>query len=463
MVQNAPTISQRLATFADGFGYERIPDTVRESAKDFILDALGVALASTRYDFAHRILSGICGIADSGDCAVIGMPVRLPLRDAVLMNGALIHGLDYDDSHLRAVLHPTVTAFITALSLCERLDRSGRDLLAANVLGVETVVRIAAAAKGAFHHFGFHPTGLCAHFSCAIEAGWLFGLSPHQITMAQGLAGSTAAATQEFLEEGAWNKRLHPGWAAAAGITAASLAGGGTVGPTKPYEGRLGIYNTHLHDHAKDVDYEAITHGLGEVWELPQIAVKPFPVCHFMHACGDAALLLCERHGLDPAGIARITARVAKQTLHIVAEPVEKKKRPANEYDAKFSTHFFVAACLNRGRFGLAELAPEALTDPAILKLAQRVEVVADPESRFPTFLSGGVRIEMEDGRIFDHHEAINRGAGERALTREDIEAKFFDNAALAVSARRATQIRDAVRALDMMTAREFAAVLADR
>lgn len=455
------TISQRLAQFADDFYYETIPEPVRERAKLLVLDAVGVALASTQYDFSHRILSGIRGFCETGDCSVIGMPDRLPLRDAVLMNCALIHGLDYDDSHLRAILHPTVTAFTCALGVAERLGSSGRDLLAAYVLGVETVVRISAAAKGAFHHFGFHPTGLIAHFSCALEAGWLYGLSPKQLVMAQGLAGSTAAATQEFLEEGAWNKRLHPGWAAVAGITAANLARGGTIGPTKPYEGRLGIYNTHLHDLAKEVDYAAITAGLGKDWELSNVAVKPFPVCHFIHACADSALILREKHGIAPNQVAKITALVPKETMHIIAEPAAIKKRPANDYDAKFSVHYLVAACLVRGRFGLAELEADARSDKEILALAQKVEAAPDPNSRYPTYLSGGVVIRTTDGREFRHHEAVNRGAGERALTAEEINAKYFGNAQLAMPGRRVHEIRDAVLTLDRLSARELAHTLA--
>lgn len=460
---NGLTIAQQLSAFADHFSWDTIPVPVRAAAKGFILDAVGVALASTSYDFAHRILSGLRGFNEAGDCSVIGFPDRLPLRDAVLMNGVLIHGLDYDDSHLGAVLHPGVTALICALGIAERTNRSGQDLLAAYVLGVENVIRIAASARGGFHHFGYHPTGLMAHFSCAIEAGWLYGLNAHQITMAQGLAGSTAAATQEFLAEGAWNKRLHPGWAAVAGITAASLARGGTIGPTKPYEGRLGIFNTHLHDLAKKVDYSLITKGLGSEWELLNMAVKPFPVCHFVHACGDSALLLRAEHHIDPAQIEKITAYVAEPTLHIIAEPVAIKKRPANDYDAKFSVHFFVAACLVRGQFGLAELEAGVRNDPAILALADKVEAVVDEQSQYPTYMSGGVRIHMKDGREYHHYEPINRGAGERALTLADIEAKFFANAALAVSAGRAREMRDAVMALETLSAREFGALLAGR
>jgi len=458
-----PTIAQQLSAFASGFNYEGIPERVRESAKDFILDAVGCALASSGYDFSHRILAGLRGIGEVGSCTVIGFPDRLPMRDAALMNGALIHGLDYDDSHLEAVLHPGVTSLACALALGEKTNRSGRDLLAAYVLGVENVIRISRASRGGFHHFGYHPTGLIAHFSCAIEAAWLLGLSERQMTMAQGLAGSTAAATQEFLSEGAWNKRLHPGWAVVAGITAASLARGGTIGPTRPYEGRLGIYNTHLHHLAEKVDYSLITRGLGVEWELLEIAVKPFPVCHFVHACGDAALTLREKYRIDPDQIEMVTAVLAEPTMHIVAEPVAVKRRPANDYDAKFSVHFFVAACLVRGGFGLEELKEDSLRDPKILALAEKVEAVVDRDTLYPKYISGGVTILMKDGTRHVHYDAVNRGAGDRALTRTEIEEKFFANAKLAVSPVRAREIRDAVYRLEDLSAREFGAVLAGR
>ena len=457
-----PTLSQQLSRFAHGLTYENIPPNVRERARHLILDAIGVALASTTYDFAHRVLDGIKGMAEAGNCSIIGMPEKLPLRDAVLMNGVLIHGLDYDDSHLRAVLHPTVTAFITSLGIAEKLNLSGRDLLTGYVLGVETVTRIAMAAKGGFHHFGFHPTGLVGHFSCALTAGRLYGLTEQQLTMAQGFAGSTAAATQEFLEEGAWNKRLHPGWAAVAGITAANLARGGAIAPTKPYEGRLGIFNTHLKDLAKTIDYPAITRELGTTWEIMNVAVKPFPVCHFIHACGDAALILRDKHAIQPEQIEKITALIAEETLHIVAEPAALKKKPANDYDAKFSVHYFVAACLVRGKFGLAELEADVRSDTAILALAQKVEAVADPDSLYPGILSGGVIIKMKNGHEYRHHERINRGAGDRALTSADIDAKYFDNARMALPEIRARAIRDAVLNLDQTSARELANALAN-
>ena len=454
------SVSRQLADYVSEFSYQAIPPAVRERAKYLMLDAVGIAYASTRYPFAHHILSGIRSVAGSGASSLIGLSDKLPLRDAVLMNGALVHGLDYDDTHVGAIVHPTASALPCAMGVTESINAGGRDLLAAYILGVETVVRVCGAAKGGFHHFGFHPTGIAAHFSCALQAGWLYGLNAHQLTMAQGLVGSTAAASQEFLDEGAWNKRLHPGWAGIAGITAAHLARNGYVGPTKTYEGRFGLYQSHL-SHLKDeVDYDYVTAGLGERWELSEVAIKPFPACHLVHACADAALALREKHNLKPENIASVQALIPEPTMHIIAQPEANKIKPVSDYDAKFSVQFVTAACLVLGRFGLAELEQDTLNNPLILDLAARVSYAADPDTAYPKYFSGGVIIKTRDGKTLRHHEAVNRGAGARALTGDEISKKYRDNAALALPGRRAEQVRDAILDIESLSAREFMSVL---
>ena len=454
------TASERLADYASGFRYEDIPEATRERAKHLILDAVGIALASTHYDFAHRILTGLRALDEGGSSTLINLPGKLALRDAVIMNAALVHGLDYDDTHIRAIIHATASALPCALGVAESLDAPGSALLAAYVLGIEVATRVSDAAGGRFHDFGFHPTGIAAHFSCALQAGWLYGLTPRQLVMAQGLMGSTAAGSQEFLEEGAWNKRLHPGWAGAAGIMAAQLARAGFKGPTKPYEGRFGLFKSHLGQAASEVRYAAICDALGETWEVHNVAVKPYPICHLIHAAADSAVILREKHSIRPEDVEKIVAYVPQPTLHIIAEPRELKVNPANEYDAKFSTQFVVATCLIKGRFGLAELLDDTLRDSRILELAAKVECEPDADALYPQYFSGGVEIRLRDGRTLRHHEKVNRGAGDRALSASDIEAKYFDNASLAVNKARAHQICEAVLGLENRSARDFARLL---
>lgn len=450
--------ARSLARFAADLRYEDIPAPVIDRAKMLILDALGVGLASNAYEYADRAVAGAAALGGSGPCSLIGRSERLPVRDAALANGILIHGLDFDDTHLTSIVHPTAACLPCALSLSESLQASGRTLLTAYAAGMETAIRVGAAVKGGFHHVGFHATGVLAHFSSAVIASKLLGLSAERIVAAQGIAASTASGVQVFLEEGAWTKRFHPGWAAVAGITAARLAENGFVGPSRPYEGKFGLFETHLHEHAKDVDLGSIGAALGEYWHLADTAIKPYPVCHFIHGCADAAIELHEE--IAPEDIAEVEAFLPQPTLHIVAEPADLKERPTTDYEAKFSAQFVVATCLLKGRFGLPELQAEAIADPHVRALALKVRCSADPDTAFPTYFSGGVRVTLKDGRQLTRHVRINSGAGERALPLEGVVAKFMASASLAVPQSKAEEIRDAVLALDTISAEQLAAAL---
>jgi 2-methylcitrate dehydratase PrpD len=242
MSDEGATISAKLAGFTAGLELEHVPLRVRERAKHLILDAVGCAFAATKFDFAAPSLRAISALGGPGESVVIGRPERLPLRDAMLANGILAHGLDYDDTHTAGVIHLTVTTFPCALGLGAQLGVDGRALLGAYIAGVEAGARIAAAAQGGFHKVGFHPTSVVGTFACALVAGKLQRLTPAQLELAQGIALSAAAGSLEFLEDGAWTKRFHAGWAAVGGTTAAALAREGFSGPRAAYEGRFGLY-----------------------------------------------------------------------------------------------------------------------------------------------------------------------------------------------------------------------------
>jgi 2-methylcitrate dehydratase PrpD len=263
-----------------------------------------------------------------------------------------------------------------------------------------------------------------------------------------------------FLEEGAWTKRLHPAWGAVAGITAAGLAEHGFFGPTRSYEGRFGFFETHVQTHLPEVDYSRINDGLGSEWTMLQTAVKPYPACHFAHGCAEAAIRLHQRLGLAQADIAHVVAAIPKETLPIIAEPAARKRRPANDYDAKFSAQFITAACLLQGRFGLTELTPEALQDPEILALAAKVECVADPDTAFPEYNSGGVSITTTRGETHREYIRVNLGMGDRAMTAAAIVAKFRASAQLAFPAARVERLEQVVLHLEDTNADTLANVV---
>lgn len=451
-------ISEQLARFAAQFHHEAIPVDVRERAKQLMLDACGIAFASHSYAFAGPALAACAELDEGGGSAVIGSALRLQARNAILANGILIHGLDFDDTHPRGVIHATTSVLPTVLAVAARHGRSGADLVTAYVLGVEIATRLGAVAQGGFHQVGFHPTGLIGAFGCAIAAGWLMGLNEEQHVDVQGLAMSMASGSLEFLNDGAWNKRMHPGWAGVAGVTAATLGKHRYRGTRLAYEGRFGLYPSHL-GAVGGFDLSIATDGLGEVWEVPNIAVKPLPACHFTHAPIDAAIRL-HQQGVRPADIARVQVLVPREVVKTVCEPEAQKKQPANSYEAQFSIPYLVANALLKGRLALEDIDAPALTDPRTLELAARVGYAVDPESGFPKYYDGEVVVELTNGQTVRAREAINRGAAERPLTRDDILAKFRINAARHGDSARLEAIERAVLELESLSAAQLAEVL---
>ena len=455
----SPTLSEKLARFALGLSYDQIPAAVVTRAKHLILDSVGIALASTQYPFAAVSLAAMEELG-SGASPVIGIGRKLALRDAVLMNGILVHGLDFDDTHSRGVIHGTSSSFPCALALTDRDDNDGKALLVAYVAAMEVATRLGAVAKGGFHQVGFHPTGLVGAFGCTLAAARILGLDVDQATMAQGITLSMASGSLEFLEDGSWTKRMHPGWAGVVGITAASLAKHGFVGPRGAYDGRFGLYASHLGKYFEQADFDLATESLGRSWQINEVAVKPIPACHFTHAAADAAAVLRKEHCLAAKDIRRVRVRVPQEVVKTVCEPVANKRNPANSYDAQFSIPYIVATGLTKGRFTLAELEDDALNDKAVLDLASRVDYEIDQGSTFPRHYTGEVVVETADGRTLRHREGVNRGCADRPLSNDEVVSKFFDNADRAIPRRTAERIRDGVLSCDKDNARALADAL---
>ena len=451
----ADSISERLAAFTAALTLAEVPAEVLLRAKHLILDGIGCAFAAGGEPFAREIAGSIARLAGRGERRVIGMNLRLPMRDAALANGMLLHGLDYDDTHAAGIVHLTASLFPAALARAAESGASGAELLLACLAGIEAGARLASVVKGGFHQVGFHPTSLVGTFACSLAAGRIRGLSPARLAAAQGIALSFAAGSLQFVEDGSWTKRVHPGWSAVCGLTAAELAAGEFPAPREAYEGRFGLYRIHLPPAAFErCELDVATRDLGRVWETMNVAVKPFPACHFVHACSDAAIAL-HREGVDPDRVRSILALVPAGVVEAVCEPVQAKRRPKSDYDAKFSIPYAVASGLARGRVGLAELRPEALVEPRIERIMDKVEYAVDPAAEFPRYYGGEVRVVMDDGRSFTHRVAVNRGHPERPLANAEIEAKYLENASLALDPAAAARLRDLVLGLELLPAAE--------
>jgi 2-methylcitrate dehydratase PrpD len=421
-------IARGLAHFAHELSHTAIPRRVRDRALHHMLDAAGIGFASSIQDFGRAAFDGLATVAGYGAVPVLGFGARWSPRDAATINGLLCHGLDFDDTHLRGVIHPTVAQFPAALSAAIMANASMEDLVTAYIVGVEASVRLASVAHGAFHAVGFHPSGICNAPAAALTAGRLMGLTVDQLHHAQGIALSMASGTLEFLEDGAWTKRLHPGWAASAGLTAAAMARAGYVGASSPYSGRFGLFRTYLGGDDSACDYRAATAGLGEEWELLQTAIKPYPACHLTHGCIDAAIALSTQLP-EAAEIEHVTALVARETVQTICEPIDNKRHPKNGYDAQFSIPFLVASGLLKGRVSLADVDGEALQDQRMLSLAGRIGYEIDDASGFPRHYSGEVIVKLRSGETIRQRQQINSGAPEMPVPDEEIVAKAVANA----------------------------------
>ena len=440
-------VARALAEFTLGLDAPKVPGEVRARAHHTMLDAAGIALASTRYSFAHPVLAGLQALGDRGEVPVFGMAARLSPRDAATMNGFLCHGLDYDDTHIAGIIHATASLLPACFSAAAMNGASGRALITAYVAGIEAVTRLGMAARGAFHQAGFHPTGMIGIFGCVLAAGRLMGLNATQLENAQGLALSMASGSLEFLEDGASNKRFHPGWAASSALTACAVAREGFKGVSAPYDGRFGLYNIYGGKYADWFDFSGLTAGLGTDWELMNVAIKPYPTCHFTHAAIDCTLALRDRAPLDR--IAKVEAFVPQEVHKTICEPEANKRRPQNDYDAKFSTHFLVGTALKHGRLGLAELEPDYLVDPDVQALMDLTTCAPYGEGPFPAAYSGRVRITLTDGTVLEHDEPVNRGAADRPLSNAEIIEKYRANAALWAGPDRVAEMEAAMLGLD--------------
>lgn len=443
-----PTVATRLARFALGLRFDAIAEEALARAKLHILDSLGIGLASSTFDFGRRTVDALAALAGAGPYPVLGMQTDLPLRDALLANGTLIHGLDFDDTHSGAVVHTSTSAVPIALWAGRHHAATGREALAAYLVAVESASRIGQAAQGGFHQRGFHPTGLVGIFGATLAAGRLAGLDEQQLAHAQGIALSMASGSLEFLEDGAWTKRMHPGWAAAAAVTACALARGGFTGPSRPYEGRFGLFSSYLGAQSAG-QASACAAGLGESWEMLNVALKPYPACHYNHAFIDAALELRRRYGFAAEDVQSVQALIGAQQVAVVCEPEADKRRPANSYQAQFSVHYAIAAALVHGRFTLDELGEEALREARVLRLMDCTGYAADPHTAFPRYYSGEVVLRLRDGRELRHREAVNRGAAPRPLSPDAVVAKFRANASRALGDKAQQRVIDEVQALD--------------
>ncbi|HTC65107.1 MAG TPA: MmgE/PrpD family protein [Candidatus Saccharimonadales bacterium] len=439
-------ITRNLIHFCHELKAKDLDNEVAERTKYMLLDFLGVAIAGSLSESSVPIQRMLMRAAPKGSCTVIGTMAQTCPEFAALANGASAHSIELDDTHQAGSIHPGVVIFSTAISLSEmnpNIDFA--QFVAAVVAGYEVATRLAVAVQPKFHYeLGFHPTATCGVFGAAVTASKLLRLSEEQMLSATGIAGSMAAGSLEFLADGTWTKRLHPGLAAQNGILAANLAAEGFRGPTTILEGRDGF----LAGYSRKAIPESILQDLGKQFEIMRTSVKPHACCRYIQAPIDGLIDLAIANDIQTDQVERVEVAILEAGWSLVCEPRKRKYEPANAVDAQFSVPFGAAIALTHRKAGLDQFSDENIRSPRIKSLMGKVVLQKDIriEKNFPVEWPSFVKVYLTNGQFFEKYVRFPKGDPENPLTWQELAAKFQSLAKRVLPRDRCDQIVNSVK-----------------
>ncbi len=415
------SITRTLAEFAANLSYDDLPAEVATRAKQLLLDITGITVRA-RYDVdsTQTMLNTLRRLEQGGSTTVIGETASFSPTAAALLNGAMAHSLDFDDTHAAGSIHSSAPIVPAALAAAQMAGANGKELIAAIVAGYELQIRLSLALVPKDHYDrGFHPTATCGTFGAAAAAARAMGLDADAIASAFGICGSQAAGSMQFLEDGAWNKRYHVGNAASNGVMAATLAAEGYQGASDPIEGKAGF----LHAYAPNPDPARAIANLGDEWETLSLAVKPYPSCRYSHAALDGVIALRNEHDIDANAIESVEIGLPEMGWKIIGEG--DKHDPQTVVDGQFSMAFCAAVAFREGRMAWDDYAKH-LSDEDTKALTRKINAVVDAqaEAEYPAQMSGVVRVRTADGS-FERFVRIPKGEPENFPSDAELRNKF--------------------------------------
>lgn len=423
------SIAEQYADYAVDLAFEDLPGEVVAHAKKLILDIMANDLGGYAWmESGPKIIEGMRHLNRSGSGAtVLATGEQMAPEWATFANGAMAHSLDYDNHHAKGVIHAGSSVVNAALAAGEENGSTGKELIAAVVVGYEIACRLAMAlGPHSSHEMGFHPTATCATFAASAIVGRLRGSGAAAIVNAMGLNGSQAAGSMQYVVNGAWNKRTHPGLATHAGFVAATLADAGFIGAAEVFEGEQGF----LQGYALRPRPEAATAGLGSEYETLENAIKPFALCRYNHQTLDLLITLGSERDIDTTEIRSIVIEMPTYGVQLCGSPIEAKRNPTSPVDAQFSGPFAAALALTEKRAGMdvfTGVLERGLSDEfRRLMSVTDVRQADDLDAIHPEFWPGRVTVDIGGERI-ERSATHMRGEKERPMSIEEVQAKFVE------------------------------------
>lgn len=410
--------TERLVRHALDRADQERPDEVDGKLRRHVIDTVSIVVGARDHAASSpSVQAAIDSLAPdgpaTGQATNLATGASLSVGHAALVNGTFAHSLDFDDTHRESSLHPGAPVIPAALAVAEREEQTVGEFLDGVRVGYDVACGMGRAVDPDAHYGqGFHITATCGTFGAVLAAGVVAGLDEDELTNAVGVAGSQAAGSLQFLANGAWNKRLHPGLAARRAVTAVALADAGFRGAASPLDGESGFFAGYTPS-----PKPAELTDLDEREAVLETALKPYPCCRYMHSAIDALTDLAAE--VDPAAIETIDIELPAPGISLTAEPIEEKRRPSNFVDCQFSMPFAAALSLTRGEAGLDAFlsAQDDLDDPTLRRLMDATEVETSDAvmEQFPERWPARVRVDTEDGTDDQFVEAAP-GEPERPL-----------------------------------------------
>ncbi len=415
------SVSEQLAAAFAGMP-QAFPADVAATCDAVLMDVVGLCVAARNTDYVQ---AAIRASAEPGVCTLIGHRGGFGVAAAALCNGTAAHGEDYDDTFEGGPVHAGAVVIPAILATAEQHALTGLDLARGIIVGCEVMCRLCLVAPQRVHKAGFHPTAVFGALGAAAGVASALALDATQWCNALGIAGSMASGIIEYLADGAWTKRMHPGWAAQSGYRAARLAQAGFTGPRTLFDGEHGFFRAFANTDRGD--FGAMLDGAGKRWLSAGIAFKPYACGTMAHPYIDCARKLVAQ-GVHPEEVAAIECATAEGIVHRLWEPLAAKQNPPNGYAAKFSSPYAIAVGMLRGDAGLNEYDDAVVRDPAVRALAAKVRYVIDDGSPYPQRFTGHVRVVLNNGDVREASQDHFRGGCDEPLSAEALEAKFIAN-----------------------------------
>ena len=404
-------VTKILAQFVVDSRYADIPEKVRHEAKRSVLNWLGCAVGASRHEGIDIALAALSAFSGPAQASVLGRGERLDIMHAALLNGISSHMFDFDDTHLKTVIHPSGPVASALLALAEYRSMSGADFLHAFVLGVEVECRIGNAVYPSHYDVGWHITGTAGVFGAAAAVGRVLGLNVQQMTWAFGIAATQSSGLREMF--GTMCKPFHPGRAAQNGMTAAFLASKNFTSSERGIEAPRGFANVL----ATARNYDEITENLGKTWEVALNTYKPFACGIVIHPIIDGCVQLRNEHKLKAGDIDSIALKVHPLVLELTG-----KKTPQVGLEGKFSVFHSAAVAIIHGEGGEDVYSDACVRDPQVITLRDKVSAAVDKSVHED---AAYITIKLTDGRTLEKHVEHAIGSLARPMSDADLEAKF--------------------------------------